>query len=167
MYIASPLLSIISNTFITTIFTSNSYGSLPKLSSPVTSLITRTPVSKFIPFTINCGSKYWLKFNCQDYAGWIKNISIIVGHIGKNYIPGQGSGLQIMDSNASPSQAAPPYSGGVATTRLLVLNPPPQVSVHSVKFPQGPHTQSSIKLWIKHLPIIIYNKLVTKQNIYV
>ena len=73
-------------------------------------------------------------------------MTIIVGYIGNNYIPGQGSGLQIMDSNASPSQAAPPYSGVVATTRLLVLNQPPQVSVHSVKYPQGPHTQSSIKL---------------------
>ena len=71
---------------------------------------------------------------------------LIVGYNKTNYIPGQGSALQMTDSNASPSQAAPPYSGGVATTRLLVLNPPPQVSVHAVKFPHGPHTQSSTEL---------------------
>ena len=74
------------------------------------------------------------------------NSMLIVGYNKTNYIPGQGSALQMTDSNASPSQAAPPYSGGVATTRLLVLNPPPQVSVHSVKFPHGPHTQSSTEL---------------------
>ena len=162
MYIASPLLSIISNTFITTIFTSNSYGSLPKLSSPVTSLITRTPVSKFIPFTINCGSKYWLKFNCQDYAGSIKIYCRIYWK--ELYTR---TGVRITNNGLKCISLAGCTSiqwRGCNHSASCFESTSASFSALSEISPWTPYTVL-YKIANKTFPIIIYNKLVTKQNI--
>ena len=57
-------------------------------------------------------------------------------------LPGHGNSLQSFRSVFAPSHCFPPFRACVATTRVRIWFPPPQVFEHCVQFPYSPHLQS-------------------------